>query len=89
MAKKFLNEHEADTESWQNDQTNYKKRKINKSEKGHYSLLRIDSKSSTIDEIERIQKLNEDILRFITVRTEDISEEPSVMMKSSEKKDVY
>ena len=63
--------------------------KINKSEKGHYSLLRIDSKSSTIDEIERIQKLNEDILRFITVRTEDISEEPSVMMKSSEKKDVY
>ena len=69
--------------------SNYKKRKINKSEKGHYSLLRIDSKSSTIDEIERIQKLNEDILRFITVRTEDISEEPSVMMKSSEKKDVY
>ena len=63
--------------------------KINKSEKGHYSLLRIDSKSSTIDEIERIQKLNEDILRFITVRTEVISEEPSVMMKSSEKKDVY
>ena len=63
--------------------------KINKSEKGHYSLLRIDSSSSTINEIERIQKLNEDILRFITIKTEEISKEPSVMLKSSEKKDVY
>ena len=52
-------------------------------------MLRIDSKSSTINEIERIQKLNEDILRFITIKTEEISKEPSVMLKSSEKKDVY
>ena len=74
------------TEYWGLERLAYR---INKSEKGYYSLLRIDSKSSTIDEIERIQKLNENILRFITVRTEDISEEPSVMMKSSEKKDVY
>ena len=58
------------TEYWGLKRLSYK---INKSEKGHYSLLRIDSKSSTIDEIERIQKLNEDILRFITVKTEDIS----------------
>lgn len=63
--------------------------KINKSEKGHYSLLRIDSSNSAIKEIERIQKLNEDILRYITIKTEEISDEPSVMLKSSEKKDVY
>ena len=63
--------------------------KINKSEKGHYSLLRINSNNSAIKEVERIQKLNDDILRFITVKTEEASEEPSVMLKSSEKKDVY
>ena len=32
--------------------------KINKSERGHYSLLRIDSTSTTINEIERTHKLN-------------------------------
>ena len=63
--------------------------KINKSEKGHYSLLRIDSSNNAIEEIERVQKLNEDILRYITIKTKEISDEPSVMLKSSEKKDVY
>ena len=63
--------------------------KINKSEKGHYSLLRIDSNNNAKKEIERVQKLNEDILRYITIKTKEISDEPSVMLKSSEKKDVY
>ena len=63
--------------------------KINKSEKGHYSLLRIDSSNNAIEEIERVQKLNEDILRYITIKTKEISDKPSVMLKSSEKKDVY
>ena len=63
--------------------------KINKSEKGHYSLLRIDSSNNAIKEIERVQKLNEDILRYITIKTKENSDEPSVMLKSSEKKDVY
>ena len=87
--KKIISEDGGDTvytEYWGLKRLAYK---INKSEKGHYSLLRIDSKSSTISEIERVQKLNEDILRFITIKTEEISKEPSVMLKSSEKKDVY
>ena len=63
--------------------------KINKSEKGHYSLLRIDSSNDAIKEIERVQKLNENILRYITIKTKEISDKPSVMLKSSEKKDVY
>ena len=87
--KKIISEDGGDTvytEYWGLKKLAYK---INKSEKGHYSLLRIDSSSSTINEIERVQKLNEDILRFITIKTEEISKEPSVMLKSSEKKDVY
>ncbi|MBL08782.1 MAG: 30S ribosomal protein S6 [Rhodobiaceae bacterium] len=63
--------------------------KINKNERGHYSLIRIDSPSSTIKELERVQSLNEDVIRYMTIKTKELSEEPSVMMKSSEKKDVY
>ena len=48
--------------------------KIKKSERGHYSLLRIDSPSGAIQELERVQKLNEDVLRFLTTKTEDLSQ---------------
>ena len=61
--------------------------KIKKSERGHYSLLRIDSPSVAIQELERIQKLNEDVLRFLTTKTEDLSQETSPVMKASVKKE--
>ena len=60
--------------------------KIKKSERGHYSLIRIDSPSSAIHELERIQKLNEDVLRYLTIKTDDLSEESSPIMKASLKK---
>ena len=61
--------------------------KIKKSERGHYSLLRIDSPSPAIQELERVQKLNEDVLRFLTTKTEDLSQETSPVMKASVKKE--
>ena len=61
--------------------------KIKKSERGHYSLIRIDSPSSAIHELERIQKLNEDVLRYLTIKTDDLSEESSPIMKASLKKE--
>ena len=61
--------------------------KIKKSERGHYSLLRIDRPSVAIQELERIQKLNEDVLRFLTTKTEDLSQETSPVMKASVKKE--
>ena len=65
--KKIISEDGGDTvytEYWGLKKLAYK---INKSEKGHYSLLRIDSKSSTINEIERVQKLNEDLLEEVEI----------------------
>ena len=61
--------------------------KIKKSERGHYSLLRIDSPSAAIHELERVQTLNEDVLRFLTTKTEDLSQESSPVMKASVKKE--
>jgi small subunit ribosomal protein S6 len=53
--------------------------KINKNKKGHYILLNIDSSSDAILEFERVMRLNEDIIRFLTIRIDEISEEPSIL----------
>ena len=61
--------------------------KIKKNERGHYSFLRIDGPSAAIQELERIQKLNEDVIRYLTTRTESINEDSSPVMKASVKKE--
>jgi small subunit ribosomal protein S6 len=54
--------------------------RIKKNRKGHYILLGLDAPPPAIVEMERQLSLNEDVLRFLTVRVEDISEEPSVIL---------
>jgi small subunit ribosomal protein S6 len=54
--------------------------RIKKNRKGHYILLGLDASSPAIREMERQLTLNEDVLRFMTVRIEEISEEPSVIL---------
>ena len=54
--------------------------KINKNRKGHYLMLNIDSPPSGISEYERLMGLHEDIVRFLTVKIEEINEIPSPMM---------
>ena len=54
--------------------------RIKKNRKGHYMLLGLDAKPAFITEMERQLRLNEDVLRFMTVRIEEISEEPSVIL---------
>ncbi|WP_288039683.1 30S ribosomal protein S6 [Acidiphilium sp.] len=51
--------------------------RIKKNRKGHYVLLGLDAEPVTISEMERQLGLNEDVLRFMTVRVEDIDEAPS------------
>lgn len=50
---------------------------IKKSRKAHYSLLNIDAPGPVIHEIERRHRINEDVLRFLTVKVDALSEEPS------------
>ena len=56
--------------------------KINKNRKGHYILLNIESSSDAIAEYERLMRLNEDIIRFLTIRINSIDEKPSPLMNS-------
>jgi len=61
--------------------------RIKKNRKGHYMLLGIDSKPAAITEMERQLGLNEDVLRFMTIRLEAIDEAPSAILsrKSDER----
>jgi small subunit ribosomal protein S6 len=54
--------------------------RIKKNRKGHYMLLGLDAKPSFVSEMERKLGLNEDILRFMTVRIEEIEEAPSAIL---------
>ncbi len=54
--------------------------KINKNRKGHYSLFNIDGPAVAVQELERQQKINEDILRALTLRVETLDEEPSPVL---------
>jgi small subunit ribosomal protein S6 len=53
--------------------------RIKKNRKGHYVLLNIEAPSDAMQEMERQMRLNEDLLRHMTVRTDEIPEGPSVM----------
>ncbi len=54
--------------------------RMNKSRKGHYVLLEMETNPDALHEMERQMRLNEDILRHQTIREEALTEGPSVMM---------
>ena len=61
--------------------------RIKKNRKGHYMLLGLDAKPAFVTEMERQLRLNEDVLRFMTIRVEAIEEAPSAILsrKSDER----
>ena len=54
--------------------------RIKKNRKGHYMLLGLDTKPATLTEMERLLSLNEDVLRFLTIRVDEIEEGPSAIL---------
>ena len=54
--------------------------RIKKNRKGHYSLLAIDAPAETVKEMERQLSINEDVLRYLTVRTDDLDLELSPIL---------
>ena len=59
--------------------------KINKNRKGHYSSIKSDSPPSASQEMERLMKLNEDIMRVLTIKVQKHEDGPSIMMRSNQK----
>ena len=54
--------------------------RIKKNRKGHYMLLGLDAKPASVTEMERQLGLNEDVLRFMTIRVDAIEEAPSAIL---------
>jgi len=61
--------------------------RIKKNRKAHYTLMNISAPHAAISEMERQMNLNEDILRFMTIRVEELETEPSVMMQRRDRDD--
>ncbi len=56
--------------------------RIKKNRKGHYVLFQLDAPSVAVTELERNMRINEDVLRYLTVRLEEQEPGPSVMMQA-------
>ena len=56
--------------------------RIKKSRKGHYVLMNLDAPHESVQELERQMRLHEDVIRYMTVRVDELEEGPSVMMQS-------
>ena len=54
--------------------------RMRKNRKGHYLHLNLKADAATIDELERQERLSDDILRYLTVKVEELEEGPSVLM---------
>jgi len=59
--------------------------RINKNRKAHYTLMNIDAPHTAVAEMERQMGINEDVLRFLTIRVEELDDEPSVQMQKKER----
>jgi small subunit ribosomal protein S6 len=60
--------------------------KINKNRKGHYALLRTDAPAPAIQEMERLMRLHEDVMRVLTIKVDGHEDGPSVQMQKREER---
>jgi small subunit ribosomal protein S6 len=70
------------TESWGVRSLTYR---MNKNRKAHFVLLNIDAPSAAIAEIERQERISEDVIRYLSVRVEELEEGPSAMMRKADR----
>ena len=59
--------------------------RIKKNRKAHFTLFNLDAPPAAVAEMERQMRINEDILRFMTIRVDALDAEPSVMMQKRER----
>ena len=74
----------AKTEYWGTKSLTYR---IRKNRKAHMTLLNVDAPPAALAEIERQERLSEDVLRYLTIRVEEHEEGPSAMMRKSDRDD--
>ncbi|WP_373474779.1 30S ribosomal protein S6 [Sphingorhabdus sp.] len=70
------------TETWGLRTLTYK---IQKNRKAHFVMLDIEASGAAIAELERQTRMNEDVIRYMTVRVDEHEKGPSVMMRKSDR----
>jgi small subunit ribosomal protein S6 len=70
------------TETWGLRSLAYK---IDRNRKAHFVMLNIDAPGSVVGELERQTRINEDVIRYMTIRVEAHEDGPSVMMRKNER----
>ena len=60
--------------------------KINKNRKGHYTFLKTDAPSGAVQEMERLMRLHEDVMRVLTIKVDEHAEGPSVQMQKRDER---
>jgi len=68
----------AKTEQWGVKSLSYR---LRKNRKAHFTLFNVDAPAAALNEIERQERLSEDVLRYLTVRVDEHEEGPSAMMR--------
>ena len=56
--------------------------RLKKNRKAHYILMNLDAPADALHEMERNMRIHEDVMRHLTIRMEELEEEPSVIMQS-------
>jgi small subunit ribosomal protein S6 len=72
----------AKTEYWGVKSLSYR---LRKNRKAHFTLMNLNAPPAAISEIERLERLNEDVLRYLTIRVDEHEEGPSAMMRRAER----
>ena len=72
----------AKTETWGLRSLAYR---IAKNRKAHYVMLDLDAPPAAIAELERQTNINEDIIRFLTIRVDELETGPSAMMRRADR----
>ena len=70
------------TETWGLKSLAYK---IDRNRKAHFVMLNIEGPGAVVEELERQTRINEDVIRYMTIRVEEPEEGPSVMMRKNER----
>jgi small subunit ribosomal protein S6 len=61
--------------------------RMRKNRKGHYVLMNIAAPPATVAELERTMRINEDVIRYLTIRVDDLEEGSSMVMQSRGSRD--
>jgi len=61
--------------------------RIKKNRKAHYALFNLDAPAAAVAEMERQMAINEDVIRCMTVRVEELEEGPSAMLQRRDRED--